>query len=191
MRKSMWLLSAGVFAISDPGLCAGQQWASDRRSDARRRHRRPRLHRPSKTRAMSSSSPPRAAPRRFRTFRSPSPAVNAEIDAEQRRDRHPRSSTSWRPRCSSPQPGTEANGSARIRGIGTVGDNPGLESSVAGVHRRRLSLALGHRPQRAWRNRPGRSRFAGRKALCSAAMHRPAFLHIFSKKPSVHVRRLA
>src|SRR3990167_8621725 len=26
--------------------------------------------------------------------------------------------------------GNEANGSARIRGIGTVGDNPGLESSV-------------------------------------------------------------
>ena len=25
-----------------------------------------------------------------------------------------------------------------------------------GVHRRRLSLALGHRPQRAWRDRPGR-----------------------------------
>ena len=27
--------------------------------------------------------------------------------------------------------GSEANGSARIRGVGTVGDNPGLESSVA------------------------------------------------------------
>ena len=27
--------------------------------------------------------------------------------------------------------GNEANGSARVRGIGTVGDNPGLESSVA------------------------------------------------------------
>ncbi|RYE95413.1 MAG: TonB-dependent receptor, partial [Oxalobacteraceae bacterium] len=27
--------------------------------------------------------------------------------------------------------GSEANGSPRIRGIGTVGDNPGLESSVA------------------------------------------------------------
>ena len=37
--------------------------------------------------------------------------------------------------------GNEANGSARIRGIGTVGDNPGLESSVAvfidGVYRSR------------------------------------------------------
>lgn len=43
--------------------------------------------------------------------------------------------------------GNEANGSARIRGIGTVGDNPGLESSVPvfidGVYRSRSGNALG------------------------------------------------
>ncbi len=42
--------------------------------------------------------------------------------------------------------GTESNGSARIRGIGTVGDNPGLESSVAvfvdGVYRSRSGIGL-------------------------------------------------
>ena len=42
--------------------------------------------------------------------------------------------------------GNEANGSARIRGIGTVGDNPGLESSVAvfvdGVYRSRSGNAM-------------------------------------------------
>ncbi len=42
--------------------------------------------------------------------------------------------------------GNEANGTARIRGIGTVGDNPGLESSVAvfidGVYRSRSGNAL-------------------------------------------------
>ena len=42
--------------------------------------------------------------------------------------------------------GNEANGSARIRGIGTVGDNPGLESSVAvfidGVYRSRTGSGL-------------------------------------------------
>ncbi|MGN6499004.1 MAG: TonB-dependent receptor [Tsuneonella sp.] len=42
--------------------------------------------------------------------------------------------------------GNEANGSARIRGIGTVGDNPGLESSVPvfidGVYRSRSGTAL-------------------------------------------------
>ncbi|WP_033920015.1 TonB-dependent receptor [Sphingomonas sp. 37zxx] len=42
--------------------------------------------------------------------------------------------------------GSEANGSARIRGIGTVGDNPGLESSVVtfidGVYRSRSGIGL-------------------------------------------------
>ena len=42
--------------------------------------------------------------------------------------------------------GNESNGSARIRGIGTVGDNPGLESSVAvfidGVYRSRSGIGL-------------------------------------------------
>jgi outer membrane receptor protein involved in Fe transport len=42
--------------------------------------------------------------------------------------------------------GSEANGTARIRGIGTVGDNPGLESSVAvfvdGVYRSRTGAGL-------------------------------------------------
>ena len=42
--------------------------------------------------------------------------------------------------------GNEANGSARIRGVGTVGDNPGLESSVPvfidGVYRSRSGNAL-------------------------------------------------
>ena len=41
---------------------------------------------------------------------------------------------------------SEANGSARIRGIGTVGDNPGLESSVIvlidGVYRSRSGIGL-------------------------------------------------
>ncbi len=42
--------------------------------------------------------------------------------------------------------GSEANGAARIRGVGTVGDNPGLESSVAvfidGVYRSRTGSGL-------------------------------------------------
>ena len=42
--------------------------------------------------------------------------------------------------------GNEANGAARIRGVGTVGDNPGLESSVPvfidGVYRSRTGSGL-------------------------------------------------
>ena len=56
------------------------------------------------------------------------------------------SSTSSPRRCWSRRPAREANGSARIRGIGTVGDNPGLESSVAvfidGVYRSRTGIGL-------------------------------------------------
>ena len=42
--------------------------------------------------------------------------------------------------------GSEANATARLRGVGTVGDNPGLESSVAvfidGVYRSRTGAGL-------------------------------------------------
>jgi iron complex outermembrane receptor protein len=50
-----------------------------------------------------------------------------------------------RRRCSSPRP-VGSQRLARIRGIGTVGDNPGLESSVAvfidGVYRSRSGIGL-------------------------------------------------
>src|SRR3954453_12537829 len=78
--------------------------------------------------------------------------------------------------------GTEANGSARIRGIGTVGDNPGLESSVAvfidGVYRSRSGIGLnelGEIDRVEVRNGPQGTLF-GRNA--SAGL-----INIISKKP--------
>ena len=69
--------------------------------------------------------------------------------------------------------GTEANGSARIRGIGTVGDNPGLESSVAvfidGVYRSRSASASTSSARSS-----GSRCCAARRAPCSAATPRPA-----------------
>ena len=69
--------------------------------------------------------------------------------------------------------GTEANGSARIRGIGTVGDNPGLESSVAvfidGVYRSRSGIA-----STSWARSSASKCFAARRVPCSAATPRPA-----------------
>ena len=62
----------------------------------------------------------------------------------------------------------ESNGSARLRGIGTVGDNPGLESSVAvfvdGVYRSRSGIGLNEHGdiERALRTR--------NPAIASAAM---------------------
>ncbi|HEY0630134.1 MAG TPA: TonB-dependent receptor, partial [Sphingomicrobium sp.] len=78
---------------------------------------------------------------------------------------------------------TEANGSARIRGVGTVGDNPGLESSVAvfidGVYRSRSGIGLSELGEidRIEVLRGPQGTLFGRNA--SAGL-----LHIFSKEPS-------
>ncbi len=81
--------------------------------------------------------------------------------------------------------GTEANGSARIRGIGTVGDNPGLESSVAvfvdGVYRSRSGIGLNElgEIERIEVLRGPQGTLFGRNA--SAGL-----IHIVSKKPNMH-----
>jgi iron complex outermembrane recepter protein len=78
--------------------------------------------------------------------------------------------------------GSEANGSARIRGIGTVGDNPGLESSVAvfvdGVYRSRSGIGLNElgEIERIEVLRGPQGTLFGRNA--SAGL-----IHIISKKP--------
>jgi outer membrane receptor protein involved in Fe transport len=81
--------------------------------------------------------------------------------------------------------GSEANGSARIRGIGTVGDNPGLESSVAvfidGVYRSRSGIGLSElgEIERVEVLRGPQGTLFGRNA--SAGL-----LNIISKKPNMN-----
>lgn len=79
--------------------------------------------------------------------------------------------------------GTEANASPRIRGIGTVGDNPGLESSVAvfidGVYRSRAGAGMNElgEIERVEVQRGPQGTLGGRNA--SAGM-----LSIVTKKPN-------
>ncbi len=79
--------------------------------------------------------------------------------------------------------GSEANGSARIRGVGTVGDNPGLESSVAvfidGVYRSRSGIGLNElgEIERIEVLRGPQGTLFGRNA--SAGL-----IHVISKKPA-------
>ena len=96
MRKSFWLLSAGLFALSTPAFA--QETDTDG-TDASRptRHRRGRRGRqpqrpaaPSRrSTAAISSSPRRAAAKRSRTCRSRSPRSPPKRCRIQRRDRHP------------------------------------------------------------------------------------------------------
>ena len=81
--------------------------------------------------------------------------------------------------------GSEANGSARIRGIGTVGDNPGLESSVAvfvdGVYRSRSGIGLNElgEIERIEVLRGPQGTLFGRNA--SAGL-----IHVVSKRPNLN-----
>lgn len=62
----------------------------------------------------------------------------------------------------------------RVSAASSIGDSPGL-SSVSCLHRQRLSLAFGHRPQQgAGRDRPGRSRSAAQARSANTATRRRA-----------------
>ena len=153
MRKSVWLLSAGLVAVATPAFGPGA--AGPTATPTIRR----------------AAQPGRPKPRPSDQPREQQPVDTGDIviTAQGRRRSAVRTCRSRSPRSAARQlqnsgatdirqlnqlapsllvssTGTEANGSARIRGIGTVGDNPGLESSVAvfidGVYRSRSGIGL-------------------------------------------------
>jgi outer membrane receptor protein involved in Fe transport len=178
MRKSAWLLSAGLFAVAAPAFAqdaaqtggqAGpeQQAAEATQDDAMGGE----IIVTATRRASALADVPLAIS-----------AVTAEM-LENTGANDIRQLNQVAPSLLVSSTGSEANGSARIRGVGTVGDNPGLESSVAvfidGVYRSRSGIGLNElgEIERVEVLRGPQGTLFGRNA--SAGL-----IHIISKPPS-------
>ncbi|MGQ0558436.1 MAG: TonB-dependent receptor [Sphingosinicella sp.] len=139
MSKSFWLLSAGVVALAtpayaqdDPPATTDMAQAADEASDD----------------AQTGGSIIVTAQGRAQLLQDVPLAVSA-VGGDQLQNSGAndiRQLNQLAPSLLVSSTGTEANGSTRIRGIGTVGDNPGLESSVPvfidGVYRSRSGIGL-------------------------------------------------
>ncbi|MFD1613327.1 TonB-dependent receptor [Sphingomonas tabacisoli] len=176
MSKSCWLLSAALFVFVAPVHAQDTQSASST---------------PGPAAADASDQTPNAgdiivtATRRAEALSDVPIAVSA-VSAESLQNSGAndiRQLNQLAPSLLVSSTGSEANGSARIRGIGTVGDNPGLESSVAvfvdGVYRSRSGIGLNELGEvdRIEVLRGPQGTLFGRNA--SAGL-----IHIITKKPS-------
>src|SRR3712207_427936 len=147
MSKSFWLLSAGFAALATPA------YAQD---DVTTPEEAPTSSTPTEAAAVQNQDPDQGdsqniivtAQGRRQVLQDVPLAVSA-VGGEQLQNSAAtdiRQLNQLAPSLLVSSIGTEANGSARIRGIGTVGDNPGLESSVAvfidGVYRSRSGIGL-------------------------------------------------
>ena len=185
MRKSFWLLSAGFVALSAPAF------AQDATEPTSTDPATPPIESP----VDEASTEPGAdeaivvtAQGRRQILQDVPIAVTAvTADAMQNSGANDiRQLNQLAPSLLVSSTGSEANGSARIRGIGTVGDNPGLESSVAvfidGVYRSRSGIGLNELGEvdHVEVLRGPQGTLFGRNA--SAGL-----IHIFSKKPSFNL----
>src|SRR5690348_4077102 len=155
MRKSAWLLSAGLFALATPAIA---QPTSQSNTDTDKQTAKPT---PGAAEGAAVQDQARqqqpvdtgdiviTATRRNQALSDVPMAVSA-VTAENLRDTGAtdiRQLNQVAPSLLVSSTSSEAGAAvARIRGIGTVGDNPGLESSVGlfidGVYRSRTGLGL-------------------------------------------------
>ena len=145
-RKSVWLLSAGMFALAVPAQAQVDQPAEPSGASATEQ-----AAVEPEAQAAAEAEPDEiiiTAQGRTQVLQDVPIAVTsvtgAAMDNSGASDI--RQLNQLAPSLLVSSTGSEANGSARIRGIGTVGDNPGLESSVAvfidGVYRSRSGIGL-------------------------------------------------
>jgi outer membrane receptor protein involved in Fe transport len=179
MKKSTWLLSAGLFALATPAM-AQEQPASGASANAEN----------AASQANNDENQVQGeiivtATRRAQALADVPLAISAVTSEmlENTGANDIRQLNQVAPSLLVSSTGSEANGSARIRGVGTVGDNPGLESSVAvfidGVYRSRSGIGLNElgEIERVEVLRGPQGTLFGRNA--SAGL-----IHIISKRPS-------
>jgi iron complex outermembrane recepter protein len=175
MRKSGWLLSAALISFAVPAMAQDTQSATSVTETAS----------PEGAEATNSGDIVVTATRRAEALSDVPIAVSAVTQESLQNSgaNDIRALNQLAPSLLVSSTGSEANGSARIRGIGTVGDNPGLESSVAvfidGVYRSRSGIGLNELGEidRVEVLRGPQGTLFGRNA--SAGL-----IHIISKKPS-------
>src|SRR3989337_1237852 len=188
MRKSVWLLSAGIFAMSTPAVA--QEADTSIPSEAAT----PTTESPVEPAAVDDTAQVDesadivvTAQGRQQILQDVPIAVTA-VGAESMKNSGAtdiRQLNQLAPSLLVSSTGSEANGSARIRGIGTVGDNPGLESSVAvfidGVYRSRSGIGL---------NELGEIErvevLRGPQGTLFARNASAGLIHIISKKPNMN-----
>ena len=149
VRKSVWLLSAGLFALSVPAH--GQVAAPDEPVEPSETSATEQAAVEPEAQAAAEADPDEiiiTAQGRTQVLQDVPIAVTSVTGTamENSGASDIRQLNQLAPSLLVSSTGSEANGSARIRGIGTVGDNPGLESSVAvfidGVYRSRSGIGL-------------------------------------------------
>jgi iron complex outermembrane receptor protein len=139
MSKSFWLLSAGLTAMASPAYAQGDQTTPTTASGTENAAVQPVANEPDIViTAQGRRQVLQDVPLAVTAVGGDAMQNSGATDIRQLNQLAPSLLVS--------STGTEANGSARIRGIGTVGDNPGLESSVAvfidGVYRSRSGIGL-------------------------------------------------
>ena len=178
MRKSTWLLSAGLIALSMPAYAQDIDPAPTTPSEA--------ATPPTEAAAVDDSDLIVVTAQGRRQILQDVPIAVTAVGGDAMKNSGAtdiRQLNQLVPSLLVSSTGSEANGAARIRGIGTVGDNPGLESSVAvfidGVYRSRSGIGLNELGEidRIEVMRGPQGTLFGRNA--SAGL-----IHIFSKKPS-------
>ncbi|MEA1072579.1 TonB-dependent receptor [Sphingomonas sp. LY160] len=152
MRKSTWLLSAGLFALATPAYA--QQTDTDgttaQPTDGATAEAAAVDNQPAATQPATDSNDIVVTATRRNEALSDVPLAVSAVTAETLQNSGAsdiRQLTQVSPSLLVSSTSSEAGaGGARIRGVGTVGDNPGLESSVAvfidGVYRSRIGVGL-------------------------------------------------